>query len=265
MPPAPMEAQLCASACQLASTWRPDKRRTAAAAAAGDDPAAPSRCCRASRFAPSAASRRAAAASSLVGRPLALGAIHADRHGVTARQLQRDDGARVAHHGAAHQLAQALGIGRLARLARRHMGGAKLLQCLEDAGLEQRQQVVELGEIVLHRRRRQQQQEALVERVHQLVALARAVAQMVGFVHDDEIEAAAENVRRHARCDAPGRAKRSGASASRTVPGRCAAARHGWSRRQCRTWSRAPPATARPATPESAPARCRPCRAADTP
>ena len=114
---------------------------------------------------------------------------------MTSRQLQRDDGARVAHHGAAHQLTQALRIGRLVRFAGRHIGGAKLLESLEDARFEQREQVVKLGEIVLHRRRRQQEQEALVERVHQFVAPARAVAQMVGFVHDDEIEAAAENVR----------------------------------------------------------------------
>ena len=131
-----------------------------------------------------------------VGYRLDLGAIRADRHGVTARQFQRDDGACVAHHCAAHQLAKALGIGRLARLAGRHVSRAKLLQGPEDAGFEQRQQVVELGEIVLHRRCRQQQHEALVERIHQLIALARAVAQMVRFVHDDEIEAAVENARR---------------------------------------------------------------------
>ena len=95
---------------------------------------------------------------------------------MTARQLQCDDRARVAHHGAAHQFAQALGIGRLVRLAGRHIGGAKLLEGLEDTRFEQREHVVELGEIVLHRRRRQQEQEALVERVHQPVALARAVA-----------------------------------------------------------------------------------------
>ena len=47
---------------------------------------------------------------------------------MTARQLQRHDRAGVADHGAAHQLAQALGIGRLARLARRHVGGAEFLQ-----------------------------------------------------------------------------------------------------------------------------------------
>ena len=112
-----------------------------------------------------------------------------------ARQLQRHDRARVAHHGVAHQLAQPLGIGRLARLAGRHVGGAELLQRLEDARLEQGQQVVELDEVVLHRRRRQQQQEALVQRVHQLVALARAVAQVMRLVDDDEIEAAADEPR----------------------------------------------------------------------
>lgn len=67
---------------------------------------------------------------------------------------------------------------------------AKFPQCLENTGLEQRKHVVEFGEIVLHWRRRQQQQEALVQLIHQLVALACAVAQMVSFVHDDQVEVA---------------------------------------------------------------------------
>ncbi len=114
---------------------------------------------------------------------------------MTVRQLQGDDGARVAHHGVAHQGPQALGIGGLARLAGGHIGGTKFLQRLEDARLEQREHVVKLAEIVLHRRRRQQKQEALVERVHQFVALARAVAQMMGLVNDDEVEAAVDEAR----------------------------------------------------------------------
>ena len=79
------------------------------------------------------------------------------------------------------------------RLARRHMDGAKLLQRLEDARLEQREYVVEFDQVVLHRRCRQQQQEALVERVHQLVAAAVAIAQVVSLVHDHDIEAAADD------------------------------------------------------------------------
>ena len=129
----------------------------------------------------------------LVGLPLACAPIHAHRHGVTARELQRDYGSRVAHHCAAHELAQALGIGRHVRLARRHMDGAKLLKRLEDAGLEQREYVVKFEEVVLHWRCRQQQQEALVERVHQLVASTVAIAQVVSLVHDNHIEAAADD------------------------------------------------------------------------
>ena len=139
----------------------------------------------------SAASRRAALPPVPDRPPARAAAIDPDRHGVTARQLQRHDRARVADHRVAHQLAQPLGIGRLARLAGGHVGGAKFLERLEDAGLQQRQQVVELDQIVLHRRRGEQQQETLVERVDQLVALADAVAQVMGLVDDDEIEAAA--------------------------------------------------------------------------
>ena len=82
------------------------------------------------------------------------------------------------------------GIGWLARLARGHIGEAEFLQRLEDAGLQQRQEIVELDQVVLHRRRRQQEQEALVERVDELPALTRSVAQMVRLVDDDEIELA---------------------------------------------------------------------------
>ena len=154
-----------------------------------------------------------------------------------ARQLKGCHGACVADHGVAHQRAQALGIGRLARLARRHVGGAELLERLEDARLQQRQQIVELGQVVLHRRRREQQQEALVQGVDQLPALAGAVAQVVRLVDDDQVEAAGEQA---LGMLAPARrapARRSGGAGPRT---RCGIARaatgRGWSRRRCRTW-----------------------------
>ena len=68
------------------------------------------------------------------------------------------------------------------------MGGLEFLQGLEDTRLEERQEIIKLGEIVLHRRCGQQQQEALVESVHQLVALACTVAQVMRLIDDDEIE-----------------------------------------------------------------------------
>ncbi len=111
---------------------------------------------------------------------------------MTAGQRQRDHGAGVAHHRAAHQLAQPFRVGRLARLAGDHVSGAKFLQRLEDARLEQSQHVVQLGQVVLHRGGRQQQQEAFIQPVHQRVALAVAVAQVMGLVNHDKIEAAAQ-------------------------------------------------------------------------
>src|SRR5712675_1344244 len=86
----------------------------------------------------------------------------------------------------------ALRIGGLARLSGRHIGGPEFLWGLEDAGFEQSQEIVEFGEIVLHRGRGQQQKETLVESVHQLVALARAVTQVMRLVDDDEIEVACQ-------------------------------------------------------------------------
>ena len=137
---------------------------------------------------PSAASRRAAATRSGVGlRSPCAPSTRWWRHAgaaacsATTARVLRTMASRIS-------VAQSLGIGRLARLARRHVSGAKFLERLEDARLQQGQQIVQLDQVVLHRRRRQQQQEALVERVHELAALAGAVAQMMRLIDDDEIE-----------------------------------------------------------------------------
>ena len=111
-----------------------------------------------------------------VGLGFARAAIDLDGGSVAPRQFEGDDGASVANHRAAHQPAQALRIGRLARLAWGHIGKAEFLQCLENARLQQRQEIVELDQIVLHWRRRQQEQETLVERIDEFPTLTRSVA-----------------------------------------------------------------------------------------
>src|SRR6266568_7625778 len=73
-------------------------------------------------------------------------------------------------------------------MAGRHVGGTKLFLRLEDARLEQGQQIIKLDQAVLHRRCREQQQETLVERIDELPALARPIAQMMRFIDNDEIE-----------------------------------------------------------------------------
>ena len=55
-------------------------------------------------------------------------------------------------------------------------------------------QATALDQIVLYRRGRQQQQETFVERIDEFPALTRPVAQMMGFVDDDEIEWALDEV-----------------------------------------------------------------------
>ena len=100
---------------------------------------------------------------------------------------ERRQRARVAHHRAAHQVAQPLAVGRLAWLARHHVDRAELLLRPEDARLQQGQQVVELQQAVLHRRRRQQQQEAFLQAVDQPLAGARLVAQVVRLVDHDHV------------------------------------------------------------------------------
>jgi hypothetical protein len=58
------------------------------------------------------------------------------RGGVSPWHPQRSQGAGVAHHHAAHQVAQFVAIGRLARLAWYHVRGAEFFLCLENTGLE---------------------------------------------------------------------------------------------------------------------------------
>ena len=90
------------------------RRRTADAAAA-------SRCC------PPAATSRTSAVSVAITGGLLRFRRGAQGGGMTPRQAQRGQSAGVADHHAAHQVAQLLAVGRLARLAMHHVGGAEFL------------------------------------------------------------------------------------------------------------------------------------------
>ncbi len=85
-----------------------------------------------------------------IGGLFGVAGIHAQGRRVAPRQLKSDHGAGVADHHGAHQLAQTIGARGLSRISARHVGSAELLQRLEDAGLEQREQIVELDHAVLH-------------------------------------------------------------------------------------------------------------------
>ncbi len=196
MPPVPEAAHCSASARQAGSCgWRAGETHQCGARRGGRRAGGGEQVMQREPVPARAAIGREAARRSgklLVALAFALRPFHPHGGGMPARQLQRDHGTGVADHGVAHQFAQPLGIGGLARLAGGDVGGAEFLEGLEDARLEQGEQVVQLGEIVLDRRRRQQQQEALVQPVHELVALAAAVAQVMRLVDDDEIERAFE-------------------------------------------------------------------------
>ena len=107
--------------------------------------------------------------------------------GMAPRQAQSGQGSGVAHHDAAHQIAQTLAVGGFARFAGHHVYRAEFLLGFEDAGLEQGEKVVEFQEAVLHRGCREQEQEALLQAVDQLVAGAGLVAQVMRLVHDDDV------------------------------------------------------------------------------
>src|SRR4029077_12506606 len=77
-----------------------------------------------------------------------------------------------------------------------HIRRAKFLLRLEDPRLEQREQIVELDQIVLYRRGREQQQKTLIEPIDELPALAGSITQVMGFIHDDQVETACEQALR---------------------------------------------------------------------
>ena len=70
------------------------------------------------------------------------------------------------------------------------MGGAKLPQRLKNAGLQQREQIVELDQVVLHRCGRQKKQKPLVQAVDEPIGLAGTIAQMMRFIDNDKIVSA---------------------------------------------------------------------------
>jgi hypothetical protein len=76
-----------------------------------------------------------------------------DGAGVPARQSEGRECSGVAHHGPAHQVAQTIAIDRFARFAWHHVGRPEILLGPENARLQQRQQIIQLDQIVLHRRR----------------------------------------------------------------------------------------------------------------
>ena len=102
--------------------------------------------------------------------------------------------ARVAHHHVHHQLAQLHLVAGHARVAALHELLAERAHRLQLARLQQRNQVEELVQVVLHRRRRQQEQVALAQVVDELPADAGAVLQVVRLVHDDDVVGVLQNV-----------------------------------------------------------------------
>jgi hypothetical protein len=113
----------------------------------------------------------------------------AQRGRLASRHPQGGKGAGVAHHHPAHQLAQPVAVCRLARFARHHVNGPELLLRLEDARLQQGQQVVQFEQAVLYGRRGQQQQETLLQAVHQTIAGTALIAQMMRLVDDHHVVA----------------------------------------------------------------------------
>src|SRR5207237_915623 len=108
----------------------------------------------------------------LGARQLDLGVARPARRQV---QVERDARAPRADHHRVRQGAQGLGVARLAVVARDEMLALELLPGAELAGPEQRDEVVQLAQVVLERRRREQQDEVPLDFLDELVGRAAIV------------------------------------------------------------------------------------------
>ena len=149
--------------------WRSAKRAIAAAAAAGEEPAAASRCCSDRRCGAASAGRRrprsppgrGPAPTAPRSRPPLSASGTARRVEACRRGMRRAASARVLRTITPRIRSRSRSRFAGSRgLPGDHVDRAELLLRLEDAGLQQRQQVVQFQQAVLHGRGGQQQQEA---------------------------------------------------------------------------------------------------------
>ena len=96
-------------------------------------------------------------------------------------------GPGIADHHLAEQFLEPAAVLRAGRIPLGHEPLAKSLGRLELARLEQGDQVVQLHEIVFHRRGGQQEQEPFFERVDQLPVEGIAVFKMMGLIDDHHV------------------------------------------------------------------------------
>ena len=163
---------------------------------------------------------------------------------VAPRELDLRVRALGADHHRGQQRAQLVGVARLEPVARGHELGAELRERADRAGPQQRHQVVELAQVVLHRRRGEQQQVARAELVDELPAEREVVAQPVRLVDDHEVEADAAHARAVARV-----ARRLERGDDQRMVAPSGPRRRARRRSRARTSRAAPRPTARTATP----------------
>ena len=120
---------------------------------------------------------------------LALGVARVDGDGRHVPRREREPAlrARVADHDVGEEPTQALGVARRRRILRVHELAAELRRRRELAGLQERDQVVDLFEIGLDGRRREQQEKPALDAVDELPPCGLPVLHVVRLVDDDEV------------------------------------------------------------------------------
>ena len=110
-----------------------------------------------------------------------------------ARELQADRAAAVADHHLAQQAVQLVDVARRQLVAAVDEVLLELPGRAQQARLQQRDQVEQLLEVVLHRRGGQQQDVLLLQLAGELPELGVAVAQVVGLIDDDQVPVAGQD------------------------------------------------------------------------
>ena len=115
--------------------------------------------------------------------------------GPAPSELQADRAAAIADHDFAQQAVQLVDVAGRQLVAPIHEVLLKLLGRAQESRLKQCDQIEELFQVVLHGRGRQQQDELLLQFAGKPPGLGRTIAQVMGFIHDDQVPFAPQDGR----------------------------------------------------------------------
>ena len=107
--------------------------------------------------------------------------------GVARRQIELYEAPRIADHHFTQQRSQPVTVQRVARVAALDVLLLEIGFGAQMARGQEREQVVELEQVVLHGRRGKKEHEPPLQRIDELPVEGRAVLAVVGLVDDDQV------------------------------------------------------------------------------